>query len=253
MLQSLQARGEEWRWSLHNLYLYPEWTGDHRRVLLIALINTFWFYLSITSNMSKSPITCHSKSFFGLDSESAAWLMTSIGLFHWETRWGGHSNDRGDQSRCVRFIASGFPEITRNGVGSLAFLPSICFAVHRSHSSSDQIVTESEQGLTDRQTDKDGRCTSLLDPTMKLSTGVYKLNFHTGEYFTKQGVKTLYPFVEVCHLSHYSNTMRENGLMIDYIQLFGSVAALSYPIISQSMELYNLPRELGIVSRLPKY
>jgi 5-hydroxyisourate hydrolase-like protein (transthyretin family) len=50
-----------------------------------------------------------------------------------------------------------------------------------------------------RQTDKDGRCTSLLDPTMKLSTGVYKLNFHTGEYFTKQGVKTLYPFVEVCH------------------------------------------------------
>jgi 5-hydroxyisourate hydrolase len=51
----------------------------------------------------------------------------------------------------------------------------------------------------DRQTDKDGRCTSLLDPEMKLSTGVYKLVFHTGEYFSKQGVETLYPFVEVCH------------------------------------------------------
>jgi len=58
-----------------------------------------------------------------------------------------------------------------------------------------------EQGPTYRQTDKDGRCTSLLDPSMKLSTGVYKLIFHTGEYFTKQGVKTLYPFVEVCHIS----------------------------------------------------
>lgn len=88
---------------------------------------------------------------------------------------------------------------------------------------------------------------------MKLSTGVYKLNFHTGEYFTKQGVKTLYPFVEVCHSSQSSNTMWDSGLMIDYIQLLGSVAALSYSIISQSMELYNLPRELGIVSRFPKY
>jgi len=88
---------------------------------------------------------------------------------------------------------------------------------------------------------------------MKLSTGVYKLNFHTGEYFTKQGVKTLYPFVEVCYLSQWSDKMSENGLMVDYIQLLGSIATLSYPIISQSMELYNLPRELGIVCKLPAY
>jgi 5-hydroxyisourate hydrolase len=33
---------------------------------------------------------------------------------------------------------------------------------------------------------------------MKLSTGVYKLIFHTGEYFKTQDVTTLYPFVEVC-------------------------------------------------------
>ena len=82
---------------------------------------------------------------------------------------------------------------------------------------------------------------------MKLSTGVYKLNFHTGEYFSKQGVKTLYPFVEVCYLFQYSNTMWDSGLMVDYIQLLGSVTTLSYSIISQSMELYNLPRELGTV------
>jgi hypothetical protein len=41
--------------------------------------------------------------------------------------------------------------------------------------------------------------------------------------------------------------------MIDYIQLLGSVATLSYSIISQSMELYDLPRELEMVSSLPKY
>jgi hypothetical protein len=82
---------------------------------------------------------------------------------------------------------------------------------------------------------------------MKLSTGVYKLNFHTGEYFTKQGVKTLYPFIEVGHFFALVKLVNgDGGLMIDYIQLLGSVATLSYPIISQSMELYNLPRELGI-------
>jgi hypothetical protein len=43
---SLQARGEEWRWSLHNLYSIPNQPGDHRR-LLIALINASDFvYLS---------------------------------------------------------------------------------------------------------------------------------------------------------------------------------------------------------------
>lgn len=78
---------------------------------------------------------------------------------------------------------------------------------------------------------------------MKLSTGVYKLNFHTGEYFTKQGVKTLYPFVEVCYLFALIKLRNgDGGLMIDYIQLLGSFATLPYPIISQSMELYNLPR-----------
>jgi hypothetical protein len=83
---------------------------------------------------------------------------------------------------------------------------------------------------------------------MKLSTGVYKLNFHTGEYFTKQGVKTLYPFVEVSRPSALTRLVNgDGGLMIDYVQLFGSIAALSYSIISQSMELYNLPRELEMV------
>jgi hypothetical protein len=133
-------------------------------------------------------------------------LISSIGLFHWETRRGGYCDDRSDQSRCVRFIASGFPEIARNGVGPSASLPLISRLIDSRYDSADQIVAEWEQGLTYRQTDKDGRCTTLLDPTMKLSTGVYKLNFHTGEYFTKQGVKTLYPFVEVCHLFQYSKT-----------------------------------------------
>jgi len=43
---------------------------------------------------------------------------------------------------------------------------------------------------------------------MKLSTGVYKLVFHTGEYFKAQDVKTLYPLVEVSHFFVLSRVFR---------------------------------------------
>lgn len=61
-----------------------------------------------------------------------------------------------------------------------------------------QVPSGDAAGLMYSETDQDGRCTTLLDPAMKLSPGVYKLIFHTGPYFETQGVKTLYPFVEVC-------------------------------------------------------
>ena len=79
---------------------------------------------------------------------------------------------------------------------------------------------------------------------MKLSTGVYKLVFHTGEYFSKQGVQTLYPFVEVRPSLMRYGTLPDK---IDHIQLLGSIPTLSYSLISQSMELHHLPRELDIL------
>jgi 5-hydroxyisourate hydrolase len=48
-----------------------------------------------------------------------------------------------------------------------------------------------------QQTDSDGRCVELLPNSEGLVEGFYRLTFDTGAYFDAQGVRGLYPFVEI--------------------------------------------------------
>ena len=48
-----------------------------------------------------------------------------------------------------------------------------------------------------RQTDSDGRCSQLLPEDESLVEGVYRLTFDTAAYFGTQGIRGLYPFVEI--------------------------------------------------------
>ena len=47
------------------------------------------------------------------------------------------------------------------------------------------------------QTNADGRLANLLNTNEPLQTGIYKLRFETKDYYDRQGIATLYPFVEV--------------------------------------------------------
>ncbi|BGO90234.1 hypothetical protein NBRC10512v2_002281 [Rhodotorula toruloides] len=72
------------------------------------------------------------------------------------------------------------------------------------------------QGMTDN----DGRCNTLLPPGTHLEIGIFKITFFTNEYFTKRGILSFYPFIEIpfevksadehyhipCLLSPYSYT-----------------------------------------------
>ncbi|KIO26543.1 hypothetical protein M407DRAFT_243663 [Tulasnella calospora MUT 4182] len=51
--------------------------------------------------------------------------------------------------------------------------------------------------LANGVTDSDGRCSNLLDSSLRLSTGVYKMIFETGPYFAASNTQTFYPFVEI--------------------------------------------------------
>lgn len=48
-----------------------------------------------------------------------------------------------------------------------------------------------------RQTDSDGRCSQLLPGDESLVEGIYRLTFDTAAYFGSQGIRGLYPFVEI--------------------------------------------------------
>ncbi|TNY18532.1 hypothetical protein DMC30DRAFT_355392 [Rhodotorula diobovata] len=50
------------------------------------------------------------------------------------------------------------------------------------------------QGMTDN----DGRCSTLLPGSTRLEVGIFKITFFTNEYFTKRGILSFYPFVELC-------------------------------------------------------
>ena len=56
-------------------------------------------------------------------------------------------------------------------------------------------------------TDSDGRIADLLGPDEIVEPGVYRMLFHTGDYFEKDGIKGFYPRVpivfEVFDDSHY--------------------------------------------------
>ncbi|GAA5866776.1 hypothetical protein JCM3774_001797 [Rhodotorula dairenensis] len=72
------------------------------------------------------------------------------------------------------------------------------------------------QGMTDI----DGRCNTLLPAGTRVEVGIFKITFFTNEYFTKRGILSFYPFVEIpfevksadehyhipCLLSPYSYT-----------------------------------------------
>ncbi|KIR58198.1 hydroxyisourate hydrolase [Cryptococcus bacillisporus CA1873] len=51
--------------------------------------------------------------------------------------------------------------------------------------------------LAEGTTDTDGRCSTLLPPNEKLSPGIYKMVFFTGDYFEAMGTETFYPVVEI--------------------------------------------------------
>ena len=51
--------------------------------------------------------------------------------------------------------------------------------------------------LSSAQTDLDGRCFNLLPEEETLAEGFYRLTFDTAAYFAWQGVRGLYPFVEI--------------------------------------------------------
>lgn len=51
--------------------------------------------------------------------------------------------------------------------------------------------------LTSALTDQDGRCAQLLPEGKDLSTGIYRLIFDTGSYYSRQKIETLYSVVQV--------------------------------------------------------
>lgn len=70
---------------------------------------------------------------------------------------------------------------------------------HTLATGSDRFVSTQSQVDSDplRETDVDGRCTNLLAPDFRLSSGIYKITFFTGPYFQAIGRPTFYPIVEV--------------------------------------------------------
>ena len=51
--------------------------------------------------------------------------------------------------------------------------------------------------MSSQQTDSDGRCAELLPETERLLEGFYRLTFDTAAYFSAQGIRGLYPLVEI--------------------------------------------------------
>ena len=46
-------------------------------------------------------------------------------------------------------------------------------------------------------TNSDGRATDLVEKDITLEAGIYKLKFETQPYYSKQSIKTFYPYVEI--------------------------------------------------------
>ncbi len=51
--------------------------------------------------------------------------------------------------------------------------------------------------INDDVTDADGRCKHLLPPTQPLQRGSYRIHFKTEDYFKRNHLAGLYPFVEI--------------------------------------------------------
>jgi hypothetical protein len=110
--------------------------------------------------------------------------------------------------------------------------------------------------VVNRQTDNDGRCSTLLEPATKLEPGIYKMKFGTGEYFKASSNPTFYPYVEVGwagdHLAMNAELMSSYRLLPDNLQLRRPVEPLSYPSPAFTVLVYYLPRLLKISLFMPK-
>jgi 5-hydroxyisourate hydrolase len=51
--------------------------------------------------------------------------------------------------------------------------------------------------LNEAATDTDGRCKYLLPEGQALEGGFYRVHFATAPYFAVQGIKGLYPYIEI--------------------------------------------------------
>ena len=51
-----------------------------------------------------------------------------------------------------------------------------------------------------RVTDDNGRCGTLMDPTMTLEAGYYKMMFDIKAYNKKHGLEGFYPYAEIVSL-----------------------------------------------------
>ena len=51
--------------------------------------------------------------------------------------------------------------------------------------------------IDEKLTDKNGRIKDFLQQTNISNIGIYKLTFHTSEYFNSMNQKSFYPFIEV--------------------------------------------------------
>ena len=51
--------------------------------------------------------------------------------------------------------------------------------------------------ISSRVTDNDGRIADLLSGESQLRSGIYRLRFYTGEYFSQLGTPALHPLVEI--------------------------------------------------------
>jgi 5-hydroxyisourate hydrolase len=69
------------------------------------------------------------------------------------------------------------------------------------------------QPLGRAQTDVDGRCKTLLGD-QPLEAKTYRLTFATQPYFEAQGLRTLYPFVEITFRVHDAQTHHHIPLLL---------------------------------------
>lgn len=51
--------------------------------------------------------------------------------------------------------------------------------------------------LAEGITNADGRVSDLLKTDVLLSPGIYRMTFETSAYFTQQGLKSFYPYVQI--------------------------------------------------------
>ncbi|KAM0754333.1 Hydroxyisourate hydrolase [Meredithblackwellia eburnea MCA 4105] len=61
----------------------------------------------------------------------------------------------------------------------------------------DRLNTTGFTLLAQGVTDGDGRCKNLLQSAEGFEAGIFKITFFTSEYFTKRGLLSFYPFVEI--------------------------------------------------------